>query len=253
MRNWIWIFNLCFCSLLSAADVSPLLERVDRVLAQGRIEEARDTLLRAARITDQPEQRDLLLTQVGDLNMDLLLSRVPTRNSELVMVNPGDTLDKLARRHGSTIELLRHINRLEGDMLRAGRRIKVPKGRFSVHVDKGDNRLELRLNGEYFKQYRVATGKGGNTPVGQFTIVNRIVHPEWWHPDGGAAIPYGDPRHKIGSHWLGWDQKGFGIHGTDEPESIGNPVSLGCVRLVNEEVAELYEMLPIGTRVFVQE
>jgi len=79
------------------------------------------------------------------------------------------------------------------------------------------------------------------------------VHPVWWHPETGERIPYGDPRHRIGTHWLGWDRKGFGIHGTDEPEKIGQPVSLGCVRLRNEDVAELYLLLPIGTKVAVQE
>src|SRR5690606_3265597 len=111
----------------------------------------------------------------------------------------------------------------------------------------------LRLDGQFFKRYEVSTGAAANTPVGQFKITDRIVHPDWWHPVTKERIPYGAPGHKIGTHWLGWDVKGFGIHGTDEPEKIGQAVSLGCVRMRNKEVEELFMLLPSGTKVEVKE
>jgi lipoprotein-anchoring transpeptidase ErfK/SrfK len=170
-----------------------------------------------------------------------------------VQVQPGDTLEKIAGRAGTTVELLRSINGVQGDRIRIGQVLKVPVLTFTVHIDKSQNTLTLRWGGRFFKRYAVSTGAGGNTPVGEFTLVNRIVHPDWWHPETGEQIPYGDPRHRIGTHWLGWDRKGFGIHGTDEPELIGQAVSLGCVRLRNEDLSELYQFLPLGTRIQVVE
>jgi lipoprotein-anchoring transpeptidase ErfK/SrfK len=170
-----------------------------------------------------------------------------------VEVRTGDTLGKLAKRHGTTADLLRRANGIRGDVIQPGQRLKSPVGRFSVHVDKGANRLELRLDGGFFKAYSVATGANNYTPVGEFHITDRVERPTWWRPSDGAEIPYGDPEHKIGTHWLAWDRKGFGIHGTDEPETIGQQVSLGCVRMRNEEVGELFLLLPVGTPVSVRD
>lgn len=252
MRCLFFIF-LCLASLLSAADVSGLLERAEMAFQAGRWDEARKTYGRAAGLTEDAETRAWALERLGEINLDLLFSRLPQEECVRVEVLPGDTLQKIAKRAGTTVELLRKTNVLRGDMIRRGQRLKVPRVGFEVRVDKSDNTLTLFWGGRFFKRYRVSTGSGGNTPVGEFRIVNRIVHPEWWHPETGERIPYGDSRHRIGTHWLGWDRKGFGIHGTDEPESIGQSVSLGCVRLRNEDVEELYTLLPEGAKVVVRE
>ena len=66
-------------------------------------------------------------------------------------------------------------------------------------------------------------------------------------------IESGSPENSLGTRWLGFDKKGYGIHGTVEPETIGQQVSQGCVRMLNEDVEELYDLLPRGTRVTVQD
>ncbi len=242
---------LLLAPLLFAADVSPLVDRAERALAAGRSLEARDTLLRAATLAEDAASRDELLDRVGVLNLSLLLSRAPQPETRRVEIRSGDSLGRIAEQHRTTIELLRASNQLPGNTIRLGDRLKVLDAPFSVTVDKAANRLTLLLGGRFFKHYPVSTGAGGNTPTGDFVIVDRIEHPTWWHPDTGEAIPYGAPGHRIGTHWLGWNLKGFGIHGTDEPEKIGQPVSLGCVRLRNDDVAELYMLLPAGTPVTV--
>lgn len=250
MRALMVIF-LFALTTLSAADVSPLVARAEHARAAGRLEEARDTLLRADSLLKPGETRDEVRQKIGEINMDLLRSRHPQAESDWVVVRSGDTLGRIAREHRTTVELLRMSNQIRGDTISVGQRLKVIQEPFTVHVSKARNELVLKLGGRFFKAYRVSTGAGANTPEGEFRITDRIVHPVWWHPGDGRRIPYGHPDHRIGTHWLGWNVKGFGIHGTDEPERLGEPVSLGCVRMHNDDVGELFNLLPSGTKVFV--
>lgn len=94
--------------------------------------------------------------------------------------------------------------------------------------------LTLYENGKIYKVYPVAVGKPSTpTPKGNFTIANKAVNP------GGP----------FGVRWLGLSISGYGIHGTNDPSSIGKAVSHGCVRLHNANVIELYNLVPIGTPV----
>ena len=92
--------------------------------------------------------------------------------------------------------------------------------------------------------YEVAVGKPSTpSPVGTFTIVNRLAHPTYYRP--GVVIGPGD-RNPLGTRWMGLSQKGYGIHGTSEPASIGSAKSHGCIRLRNADVERLYERLRPG-------
>lgn len=78
----------------------------------------------------------------------------------------------------------------------------------------------------------------------------------WTDPETGRTWKYGEPGHRIGSRWLGFNTKdggrtGFGIHGTDEPSSIGRKESRGCFRMGREDVEVLFDLIPEGTPVSV--
>ena len=186
-------------------------------------------------------------------NLARLLSPEITEGKQEYIVRSGDTLERIARKHGVTVELLIAANGLKGDRLSKNQRLLVPQGRFSIHVDKSDNVLTLQLDGKHFKTYRVATGRDNRTPVGTFRIADRQAQPKWWRPTDHKLIPYGDPENELGTHWLAWDHRGYGIHGTWQPESIGTQASSGCVRMRNEDVAEVFALLPVGTPVTVQD
>jgi lipoprotein-anchoring transpeptidase ErfK/SrfK len=92
--------------------------------------------------------------------------------------------------------------------------------------------------------YEVAVGKPSTpSPIGTFTIVNRLAHPTYYRP--GVVIGPGE-RNPLGTRWMGLSQKGYGIHGTSEPASIGSAKSHGCIRLRNADVERLYERLRPG-------
>jgi lipoprotein-anchoring transpeptidase ErfK/SrfK len=85
--------------------------------------------------------------------------------------------------------------------------------------------------------------------VGTFKITTKLENPVWFK--AGAVIPPESPDNVLGTRWLGFDIEGYGIHGTVEPDKIGQQVTAGCVRMRNHEVEELYKILPRNTEVTV--
>jgi len=125
----------------------------------------------------------------------------------------------------------------------------VVNGKFSIIVDKSLNTLILKLNDGLFKLYKVGTGKNNSTPIGNFKITSKIKKPVWHYK--GKVIPFGNPDNLLGTRWLGINVEGYGIHGTWEPDSVGKQSSQGCIRLRNEEVEELFTIVPIGASVTI--
>lgn len=124
-------------------------------------------------------------------------------------------------------------------------------GTVQVEVNKRTNYLYLYENGKVTKTYRVATGKTSDlTPEGTFTVVFKTTYPGW------KGIPGGDPKNPLGSRWIGIQVNGdngrtYGIHGTNNPSSIGTHASNGCIRMYNSQVEELYNKVPTGTKVWI--
>lgn len=202
-----------------------------------------------------PASNSIIKAQEGidNCNVKVLFSSEITPDSELYVVQKGDNLTRIAKKFKTTVELLSKSNNIQGSAIRLGRKIKVPKARFSIVVDKSQKILMLKADGEIFKTYRVATGKENKpTPVGAFTINTKIVDPPWYQLNG-KMIPAGDPANQLGSRWLGLSKPSYGIHGTIDPASIGQDVTEGCVRMKNSDVEELFSIVPEGTEVVIVE
>ncbi|MCM8765988.1 MAG: L,D-transpeptidase family protein [Candidatus Omnitrophica bacterium] len=189
--------------------------------------------------------------ELGNLNIKIIFSPLITEEDFVYEVKEGDSLTKIAQYFNTTVELLKRANSLKEDALRVGMRLKVTPLKFSLLVDKSQNTLTLKAKDKVVKVYTVSTGLNNVTPVGNFKIINKIVNPVWYKE--GKAIPPGDPENILGSHWLGISQKGYGIHGTTQPETIGKHITQGCIRMYNQEVEELYILLPLGTEVIIRE
>ena len=128
-----------------------------------------------------------------------------------------------------------------------GLKLKITPNKFSIVVNATDNYLKLLKDNQIVKVYRIASGVGGNTPRGEMKIVNKIADPTWY--SANAVVPSGSPENILGTRWMGFDVSGYGIHGTVDPGSIGEHSTLGCIRMLNEEVEELYKVVTIGTEV----
>ena len=203
-------------------------------------------------LKDHPDMENVAAVQddLGKLNLELIFSNTSLPEKTVMYeVAPGDGLAKIAKKYGTTIDLIKKRNNLKSDTIRVGQKLNIWTGSFNIVVDKSQNILILKDANEVVKVYNVSTGENNSTPVGKFKIVSRLIDPVWFHR--GVVVPSGSPDNVLGTRWLGFDFPGYGIHGTVEPESIGKQVTAGCVRMRNEEVEELYNLIPVGAEVVI--
>lgn len=229
---------------------------VPGLLAEAKNLEAQGNYLASSNIYKRligefPNSREVLDWQkrLENMNVKLLFLPVITPRSIEYEIKPGDSLEKIAREYKTTPELIAKSNNISGDKIFPGKKIKVWTAPFSIVVDKSGNTLILKSEEEIIKTYTVATGTNNITPVGTFKIIEKIVSPPWYK--GGKVIPAGTPENILGSRWMGLDKEGYGIHGTTDPKTLGSQVTAGCVRMANQDVEELYIIVPKGTEVTI--
>jgi lipoprotein-anchoring transpeptidase ErfK/SrfK len=236
--------------------VQKLLDEASEYEAQGDPLKAKESYQQI--ITEHPDYDKVedVQTKVGRLNMNIIFSKQKTPQTEMYQVQPGDSLGKLAKQYNTTKELIQRSNNLKSDVIRVGQNLRIWKAPFAVVVSKSQNILMLKSGDETVKIYHVATGRDKNdnaTPVGAFKIASKIANPVWYKP-GGQPVPPESPENELGSRWMGFDtDPHYGIHGTIHPDAIGQYATAGCVRLVNSDVEELFDLLPVGTKVTIQE
>lgn len=118
-----------------------------------------------------------------------------------------------------------------------------------IVVDLAERKLALVEDGHIVKIYRVAVGTEQTpSPVGEFKIIHRVAEPTYYAP--GVVIPAG-VTNPLGPRWLGLSEKGFGIHGTNRPSSIGHSASHGCIRLRNRDIQDLFARVRVGDTVVI--
>lgn len=119
----------------------------------------------------------------------------------------------------------------------------------------GERRVYVYQNDELKTTYPVAIGRAGwETPTGSFEVMHMLQNPGWTNPLTGEVVPPG-PNNPLGERWIAFWTDGnnyIGFHGTPNRESVGRAASHGCIRMYNEDVRELYEIVTPGTPVIVE-
>jgi lipoprotein-anchoring transpeptidase ErfK/SrfK len=135
----------------------------------------------------------------------------------------------------------------------------VRRNAFYITIDRGEKRLRLWRDLRLAKTYAISVGQIGlETPAGFYRVRTKAANPAWYVPRrswagrlGGTVIPGGAPNNPIKARWLGiYD--GAGIHGTSDVSSLGAAASHGCIRMSVPDVIELYNQVPVGTRVYIR-
>lgn len=117
----------------------------------------------------------------------------------------------------------------------------------TIVVSLEDRKLALVEDGQVKKVYSVAVGKPSTpSPEGSFTIERRVANPVYCHK--GKTVEPG-PQNPVGSRWMGLSKAGYGIHGTNEPKSIGKAASHGCIRMAKPDLEEFYALVEVGDTV----
>ena len=120
----------------------------------------------------------------------------------------------------------------------------------TIIVSIPDRKLALVEDGEVKKIYPVAVGKESTpSPAGEFEIVNRLTNPTYYKPGTVVAPGASNP---LGTRWIGLNQKGYGIHGTNAPKSIGKAASHGCIRMAKKDLEELFTLVKVGDKVQIR-
>jgi L,D-transpeptidase ErfK/SrfK len=159
------------------------------------------------------------------------------------MVKPGETITSIAMDYRISLQQLLAANQISNpNLIIPGQVIIIPglpdirAIPYSIDISIMKRRLTLKLRGRTIRTYPIAVGRMlFATPVGNYVIVNREPNP------GGP----------FGAMWLSLSKRHYGIHGTNNPSSIGKAVSKGCVRMYNKDVLELASIVPNGTPVYI--
>jgi lipoprotein-anchoring transpeptidase ErfK/SrfK len=119
-----------------------------------------------------------------------------------------------------------------------------PRAQRTLLVSIPDRKLAVLENGNVVADFSISVGAAKSpSPTGEFVVVNRVVNPTYYHE--GVVIPAGKDN-PVGTRWVGLSQKGYGIHGTNAPKSIGRAASHGCIRLHNRDMEKLFSLLRVG-------
>jgi lipoprotein-anchoring transpeptidase ErfK/SrfK len=126
-----------------------------------------------------------------------------------------------------------------------------------ITIDQSAHLLTLERFGHPPVSFPVAVGQPAYpTPDGHFTLISKVENPTWVPPpdapwaQGAVPIPPG-PGNPLGTRWMGLSASGVGIHGTDDPASIGYSVSHGCIRMQIPDAERLFTMVSLGMGVYI--
>jgi L,D-transpeptidase ErfK/SrfK len=120
-------------------------------------------------------------------------------------------------------------------------------GERRIVVSIPDHKVALIEDGRVVRTYGVAVGKPSTpSPAGTFEIIARVQNPTWYGPGKVVGPGAGNP---LGTRWMGLSRKGYGIHGTNVPSSIGKSASHGCIRMRNQDAEDLFNRVQVGDRV----
>jgi lipoprotein-anchoring transpeptidase ErfK/SrfK len=254
--------------------VSPasLLERAQAKTDAGRFLEARGELNDALQSPNlDASQADSIKAMLGRINQTVVFGRrrfADDAYGGVYIVQPGDTLAKIANAHDCTWEFLSRINGIEPRRLRAGSSIKIIDGPFFAVVEKHKFTMDIYLGGlpgersaMFIASYPVGLGQDDSTPVGTWIVEphHKLKHPTYYSPRGEGVIAADDPKNPLGGYWIGLSgsdgqavgKNSYGIHGTIDPASIGKQSSLGCIRMRPDDIAVVFDMMVEGKSLVV--
>lgn len=254
----------------AALPVEPAIQPVSVPTSDSLIDTGRQALARNDLIAARKSFNDALAKGLTGPTADQVHSELVRIGNETVfsgrnlpgdelvdryVIRTGDNLAKIANQHAITADLVASINGIaDKHRIREGQAIKVIRGPLRAVVHKRAYRLDVYVGDVLVRSFPVGLGMDDSTPTGEWRVKNKLENPTYYPPRGGAIVSADDPANPLGERWIGLEgvsgealsQERYGVHGTNEPESIGKSVSLGCVRMQNGDVEQLYSYLVEG-------
>ncbi len=223
----------------------------------------------------KPENAAWIRAQLTEINDTYAYGKRNLTDDDITAIHKvesGDVVERIANKYRVPSGLLLQISGMQSaKSLQAGQKLKTILGPIHARVVKHEYRMDLyALNAKgakiYLKSFPVGLGADDKTPVGQFRIGSiedgvfrgKVEKPSWVDPDSGTKYASGAPDNPIGQFWIPLQGQeaatakltGYGIHGTVDPTSIGKSKSQGCVRLLDNDIKEIYHTVFCGKTVF---
>ena len=259
-------------SLAVSAEAQGLVTAATQKLESGDPVGARvmfTRLLSDARLSESDRQS--VRDELSSINDDLVFSSRVAKDDPTVgtySVQSGDSLIKIAQKLGlgPDYRFIARVNKLPDlHSLHEGQKLKVVKGPFHAVVNKAAYRMDIYMGPPdkqdewvYVRSFKVGLGESNGTPLGTFVVKkgSKLIDPPWINPHTGEKFAGGDPKNPIGHRWVGLEGQGdtakftgYGIHGTIDPDSIGQQRSMGCVRMASGDIEVVWELLGVGVSV----
>jgi len=236
------------------------LAEADEFARNGKTEAARQAYYKIIANSPMSPIVERAMDSLSAINTSILFSPAPNEWKKLVRVQRGDSLIKLAYNNKTSASMICRINGFGMDKnLIPGQQIYVPAiDSFKITVDKDDLHLYLYTgDGRFIKRYPVGIGRMDHlTPPGNYVVWHKLKQPPWYDREKGRKVMPDDPEYPLGTRWMTISPADnpdaysrLGIHGTNEPDTIGHRASDGCVRMFNKDVEELYSIATKGTLV----
>jgi LysM repeat protein len=237
----------------TALEFAKVIQRVGTMLEANQFAEAHLMLSPwyAYRQSLPPDARQQLMDLLDGLAGTVVYSREHFLEPPYI-VKPGETLEQIAEAHRVDWKLLAKINGiLDPKDLRPGETLKVVRGPFRADITLSSYELALFLpDGRYAGQFPIGVGREVPPAVGEYQVSNKLENPTYYGPndrvvEGGAADnPLGKRLIHVGEE--------FAIHGTIDPQSIRTTCDEGCLRLLEKDVDDVYDILSIGSKVVIR-
>jgi len=233
----------------------------------GEVIQVRNRLNKLLQGQMSPEQRQTIKNEMAKLSKDWLFGPAAFPGDMLCdtyTVKSGDLLDILGRRMKVPYQILMQVNGIQRARgLQAGRPMKVIHGPFHAKIYRSTFTLDLYLQDMYVRSFKLGLGAPGTeTPTGLWRVKEggKLIQPPWYDERTKRTYRATDPDYPLGTRWIALDgmegnakgRTGFAIHGTKDPDQIGTAASQGCIRLHNDDVELMYNLLvPIYSQVEV--
>src|SRR3954453_5276745 len=195
-------------------DISlPEFQAAAKLRQEGKLSEARTALTtflqKYPNGLHAEEAKDLL----GDVNMDILLSKYPSPEKQEYIVKSGDVLARVATKMKSTPELIMRTNNLNGTMLHIGDRLLVSHPEFSLFIQRKAQSVTLLDKGAFFKRYKAHTVKA--PPKTPARIVTRVAETMAWN--GDKRVGFGSKDYIGSIRWIRLNTPGYILYSEGDP------------------------------------
>jgi lipoprotein-anchoring transpeptidase ErfK/SrfK len=237
------------------------MDAVQKNLAEGKLAEAHLALSSLYGNPDLPAEH---ARQITDLLDRLAGTVIYSRNLYLgpaYVTKQGDTLEKVAQRYDIPWQLLARINgmmppgvsyddnRAKDRPLSPGMPLKVVRGPFNALVRLDKHELTLTVQNRYAGRFRIGVGRDQPKLDGNYTVRDKALNPSYYGMDGVNISP-NDPKNPLGGAWIGLTDR-IGIHGTNDPQSLGRDDGRGAICVADRDLQDLYGILSVGSRVTI--